>query len=400
MDNNIIESFEYYDYKPPISEDINHLGYEFPINAYNEDIITQPHKSLLVINGQVKLQTGTPPVPVPKFDYTHIDFVNNGILHIFDRIDYFIGDNKIDSVRKPGITGHMKGLASLKPNKAYSLACWKVNAIKTGLINNEGYFSVVVPLSLIMGFFEDYKQFLYRIPQKLIFCNSTTSVKNCFYSSQTGHVGSLTIKDITWRIPQVKFCIAYETQVRKEILKGTSYELFFRHWLYQSISPPVGTTEYTWDLPVSYSKTKYFIIGFQNNRQDNLQVSNDKFDLLDLESVQVLLNNNVYYPRERLNLKYSEHKCGNLYQMYKSFMQSYYNNTDDDPLVDYDHFLSDYPIIVIDCSHQPSVIKESLISIKILFNWREPLQDKTTVHCVTIVDHKAVYNPLSNTVIH
>lgn len=95
---NIIESFEYYDYRPPISEDINQVGAEIPIIAYNEDIVTQPHKSMLVISGRITV-TGKDNAPVNIIDSKKIDLVNNGILHMFDRIDYYIGDNKIDSIR-------------------------------------------------------------------------------------------------------------------------------------------------------------------------------------------------------------------------------------------------------------------------------------------------------------
>lgn len=404
MSDNLIESFEYYDYKPPISEDINRVGVEFPIIAYNEDIVTQPHKSLLIISGKVSVKQGSPAEELLAIDTKKLDFVNNGILNIFDRIDYFIGDNKIDSIRKPGISATMKGIASLKPNKTHHLAGWKLFDDCTSLINKDGYFSFAIPLYLIMGFFEDYKKFLYRIPQKLIFYRSTVPANNCFYSNEATYVVSVNIQEIVWRIPQVKFSIAYETQVRKEILKNTNYELFFRTWFYQNIAPPVGSTDYTWDVPVSYSKTKYVLIALQTDMHDKLGEDNSTFNFLDLENVQVLLNNNIYYPRERLNLKFAENKCGKIYQMFKAFKESYYsitnNNNDDDPTVDYNDFITKYPILVIDCSYQPAVIKESLINIKIIFNWRKAIPNKTIVHCVMIMDQKAVYNPLSNTVLH
>lgn len=398
--DNIIESYEYYDYRPPISEDINMAGAEFPIIAYNEDIVTQPHKSLLVINGSISVKGGTPLADVENIDTAKIDFVNNGIMNLFDRIDYFVGDNKIDSIRKPGLATTVKGLCSLKPNKAYSLACWNMYENANSVINSSGHFSVVIPLSLIMGFFEDYKQFLYRIPQKLLIYRSTGSTANCFISTDATYKVTLKLKEIVWRIPQIKFSLAYETQIRKEILGNTNYELFFRTWDYHNIVPPPGTTDYTWDLPVSYSKTKYVILAFQQGKQDNLSDDNSTFDLCDLENTQVLLNNNEYHPRERLNLKVSENKCGNLYEMFKNFRQSYYNTEDEDPMVDYAKFIESYPLIVIDCSHQPESIKNSLINIKILFGWRASLPEKTAIHCLLIRDDKAIYNPLTNTVVH
>ena len=130
-------------------------------------------------------------------------------------------------------------------------------------------------------------------------------------------------------------------------------------------------------------------------------VDNSEFDFCDLENVQVLLNNNFYYPHERLNLNYSQLKCGYLYHMFNQFKVSYYgkNSEEIEPLIDYHTFLTKYPVIAIDCSHQPCVIKESLINVRIMFNWRSQLPPNTVVHCVMIMDKQAIYNPLSNRVI-
>lgn len=158
---------------------------------------------------------------------------------------------------------------------------------------------------------------------------------------------------------------------------------------------------YTWDFPVAYAKCKYVLLAFQTDKDNRITVDNSEFDFCNLENVQVLLNNNVYYPRERLNLNYSQLKCGNLYHMFNQFKYSYYseNLEEVEPLIDYNTFLTKYPIIAIDCSHQPTVIKESLINVRIMFNWRTPLPAKTVIHCVMIMEKKAVYNPLSNRVI-
>ena len=87
--------------------------------------------------------------------------------------------------------------------------------------------------------------------------------------------------------------------------------------------------------------------------------------------------------------------------MFRQFKSSYYDKNFDDtlPLIDYNTFLTKYPLIVINCSYQPNVIKQSLINVKILFNWRDNLPASTTIHCLMIMDRKATYNPLTNRVI-
>ena len=122
----------------------------------------------------------------------------------------------------------------------------------------------------------------------------------------------------------------------------TNYSMDYRHWFYQNTTPPLGT-EFTWDFPVAYSKCKYIILAFQTNKDNQANIDNSKFDFCNLENVQVLLNNNIYYPRERLNLKRETFKVGKLYNMYKEFKRSYYGMIDDptgQPLIDFNTFLT------------------------------------------------------------
>lgn len=401
--DNIVESFEYFDYQPSSTENYNTAGAEFNISVFNEDVVTQPCKSLLVIQGTVTATKDN--ATLLEIDPDKINFVNNGVLHLFDRIDYFIGDAKIDSIRKPGVSTLMKGLISFERDLHLNMAGWKISSTSNENILNKGkYFYVTIPLSIVMGFFEDFQSFLYRVPQKLTFYRNTSDkFDNVLYADPTSTANctfSLNLTGIFWRVPQVKFSLSYETELLQQIKNGKDYEVKFRHWFYQSITPASGT-EFTWDIPTAYSKCKFVLLAFQTNREGQIGKMNDRFDICDLENCQVLLNNSVYYPRERLNLNYSRLKCGNLYHMFNQFKVSYYTRNSDnvEPLVDFNTFLTKYPIIAIDCSHQPNVIKESLINIRIMFNWRTTLSANTIIHCVIIMDKRAAYNPLTNRVI-
>src|SRR6266576_3404047 len=261
--DNIIESCEFYNYRPPISENLNEARYQFSITAHNEDIVTQPSGSLLVINGvlEVSKMENNTITKHNEIDLTKNWFVSNGILHLFDTIDYYIGDVKIDSIRKPGVSALLKGLASYGNFVSLENVGFKsCNDSSAQIMVKTGHFSATIPLSFIMGFFEDYKQFVYRMPQKLVFFRNMGEPRNCLYLTDSKDSATITIKEIVWRMPQIKFTIPYETQVRKEILNDTSYSLLYRHWFYQSITTPTGATEYMWDFPVAYSKTKYILI--------------------------------------------------------------------------------------------------------------------------------------------
>lgn len=403
--NNIIASVEYFDYRPPNSANLNEENGDFCIVIHNEDLVTHPNKSLLELRGKVTLtKDDDGGAAVPLIDHSKLVVSTCGWLHLFDRIDYFIGDNKIDTVRKPGITSLMKGLVSFETDKQYCDAGWNFDSDEAkNTIDSSGYFQVTIPMSTVIGFFEDHKSYIYNMSQKLVFYKTSNGVLNLFksvgeYSKVTAKVD---LRDVVFKMPHVKFELEHTTRVRSEIAKNCKYELRYRRWFYNNISPASGT-DFTWDIPVSYAKTKYILIAFQTKRWNVKTADASRFDLCDLENCQVLLNNNVYYPHERLNVVVSEHRAGVLYSMYKRFKGSYYSKDIDmlQPLLSYTDFITKNPMIVIDCSYQPNVLKESLINLKIFFNWREPLPVNTTIHCVTIVDDKAVYSPLTGNVFH
>jgi len=53
--DNAVESLEYYDYRPAVTERIDDWSADFPIEAYNDDVVTQPSRSLLVFQGRIEV---------------------------------------------------------------------------------------------------------------------------------------------------------------------------------------------------------------------------------------------------------------------------------------------------------------------------------------------------------
>lgn len=399
MEQNIIESEDYIDYKPPISVDINQLGGTIPISLYNEDIKTCPHRSYLIINGKLTLKKNSDGVILSSVDTKKVNFINNGILHLFSRVNYSIAGNEIDSVDNPGTATAIKGLVSFNDDIAYHDACWRIKST-SNIINKDGYFSIFIPLKVILGFFEDYTKYIYRIHQELKLIRANTNCNNALLVDETiasTHTITISLSEIIWRMPQYKFSLAYEAEINKEISSSIEYEMYYRHWMYIEKSSITGKT-FTWDIPTSYYKPRYVIIGFQKNRNDKISTDNGQFDLCNLENIQVHLNNNIYYPNSRLNISLAENKCTQIYNMFKNFKYSYYGK-DGKPLIDYNDFLNKYPIIVIDCSKQSDVIKGSTINIKINFQWWDSFAVDSVIHCLVITSDRARYNPLKNTVV-
>ncbi|KAK7576776.1 hypothetical protein V9T40_006557 [Parthenolecanium corni] len=415
---NVVASFEYFDYRPPNTANLNDDNGDFTITVHNEDLVTHPRKTFLELRGKVIVthtvanttntstvtEGSTTTKTLDVIDSKHLKIATCGWLHMFDRIDYYIGDNKIDTVRKPGIVSLMKGLASFQSDKQYNDAGWNFDCQESdNTLKSNGNFQVMIPLSIVMGFFEDHKSYVYNMCQKMVFYKSANCANNIFQltGDYVNHKVNIDLRDVILKVPHVKFDLEHTTKVRNEIARNCKYELRYRRWFYNHITPASGS-DFTWDIPVSYAKTKFILIAFQTNRLNKETADASQFDLCNLENCQVLLNNNIYYPHEPLNLNVNEHRCGALYNMFRRFKGSYYSKDDErlQPIVSYSSFLTKYPLIVIDCSHQPSVLKESLINLKIFFGWRSNLPANTIVHAVMIVDDKAIYSPLTNNVFH
>lgn len=392
----IIESEHYVDYRPSITTDLNQFGNRIIIPLFNEDIKTCPHKSSLIINGKITCKKTSDGAVQNTIDPKKINFVNNGLLYLFNRISYNLAHNELDSIEEPGVGVSLKGLISLDDDIQYNMAGWKVKS-NYNIINNQGYFSAEIPLKLVLGFFEDYKNYMYHIHQELVLTKTNANYNNVLLVDETltsTHTVGITLTDIIWRMPQYKFSLSYETAINKEIASSTEYEMYFRHWMYEKKLSVSGKT-FTWDIPTSYYKPRYVIIGFQKNRDDKLNIDNGLFDLCNVENIQVHLNNNVIYPNDRLNVILSENKCSQIYKMFRNFKYSYYEK-DGKPLIDYNDFITKYPIIVIDCSKQSEVIKGSTVNIKINFQWWDTFAVDSVIHCLVITSDKARYTPLKN----
>lgn len=400
IEQNIIERVEYVDYNPPVTQDLNSGGKTLQISVFNENIKTCPNDSKLVFKGKVTLKKNSDGTILSNINTSKVRVVN--ILHEFNELRYYIGKQLIDSTENPGISTVMKGLVSFEDDIQYNNACWSVNSVPINTtLNEKGYFSICVPLKILFGFCEDYRKYIYRIHQELHLtrantgnCNNTLLIDEDVAREYTA---SLSFSEIIWRMPQYEFSLQVEQGINKEILSDTDYEMFFRHWMYQHLTAITGKS-YVWDIPVSYYKPRYAIIGFQKNRHDKISTDNGKFDLCNLENIQVSLNNNVHYPNNRMNVNVAENKCEQIYTNFMEFKKSYYGK-EGKPLINYNDFIKNYPIIVIDFSKQSETIKGSTVNIKINFQWWDSFAVDWDIHCLIITSDRARYNPLKNMVV-
>ena len=86
--------------------------------------------------------------------------------------------------------------------------------------------------------------------------------------------------------------------------------------------------------------------------------------------------------------------------MFLDFAPSYYNHSINSELgteIDFKTFCESTPLIVVDCSHQPSHLKSSTdVRIEMEFNSAVPAN--TSAYCVLISDRVMEYTPLTSMV--
>ena len=109
-----IEEYEYHEYEPITGISLNNGG-DVRISIESQDIFTNPSESYLIFEGCLSKADGTLYVNADEVALT-----NNAIMHRFNRIEYHLSKQLIESLTYPGQATTMLGL--LKYQDDYSKA--------------------------------------------------------------------------------------------------------------------------------------------------------------------------------------------------------------------------------------------------------------------------------------
>jgi hypothetical protein len=139
---------------------------EISIEVKNQDIYTLPCESLLYIEG-ILLGSDNKAAKSTKL-------VENFVAHLFSEVRYKINDVEIDHTRNVGIASTVKGLTGFSSDqiRLLSNSGWSSNKSSSLLYTEDGSYNAVLPLSTLMGFFEDCSKVLMNCKQELILLRS------------------------------------------------------------------------------------------------------------------------------------------------------------------------------------------------------------------------------------
>ncbi|XP_020296075.1 uncharacterized protein LOC109861010 [Pseudomyrmex gracilis] len=164
---------------------------ETRIPIQQQDLYTLPCQSFLYVEGKMTLTTKDEEVILG----------NKCEAFMFDEISYELNGMEIDLNRN---VGTIKNYVSLTHDKSMAMknAGWDI----TQHTDVDSYFSFCVPLSMILGFCEDYKRTIINARHELILIRSSND-KNCITAVSEVDGEALDAKielfKIQWRMPHV-----------------------------------------------------------------------------------------------------------------------------------------------------------------------------------------------------
>lgn len=384
---------------------IQHHAYNPYTNAFNnndeiriviqqQDLYVLPHDSYIYIEGRVivaQTPEGQDALPPPNF-------VNNAAGFLFDEIRYELNGFPIDVCKNVGVTSTLKGYVSYLPENMnrMQIAGWKKESNQQA---TSGYINFCIPLRSIFGFAEDYRNIVMNAKHELILLRSRSDL-NCFVGAND--VSKIQINRIQWRIPHISVSDSEKIKLLRVLEQQQSITLYYRTWeLYEYPVLPT-TNRHVWSVKASSSLStpRYILFAFQTNRNNQINRDKSRYDHCNLSDLKVFLNSECY-PYENLNVDFNNNQYAILYDMYCRFQETYYHDRGSymaTPLLSFEEYKTNAPIVVIDCSRQNESLKKSVVDIRIEFQTRENIPENTAAYCLVIHDNAISYNPYSNIV--
>ena len=377
--------------------DVDKLGQSdvIRIQIQNQDGYTLPCESFLYMKGTISNKANNA--------IKDKDVINNAFAFLFDEIRYEINSVEIDVSRNVGLTSLVKGLLSFSESSLTRLqnSGWLRSSDTATTLVKEKNFDVAIPLSMLLGYFEDYQNVLMGARQELILIRARSDA-NCLKLDSTPATSELMpvikLKTVQWQMPHIKVSDEANAPLLQKMGKGMSASMPFRSWNLHERPNLSKSSPITWTVKTcsQTERPSYVIVFFQTDRSNNLLKNTANFDHCGVRSVRLYLNSD-YYPHDTLSVDFAKGQVSQLYEMYAKFQQSYYGK-DPEPVLSRQHFLANNPMWMIDCSNQPQPLKLGGVDIKIEINASADIPDDTSAFCLIIHDKIVKITPLTSDV--
>lgn len=363
------------------------------ISIQHQEQYLIPSGSCIHIQGKFTKPDGTPVI-----DGTSL--VTNAICHLFADIQYDLNSVTIDRCKNVGITTLMKGYPSIL--KRYMTALQLSGWDRQEIIDRQGNFDVLIPLSMIFGFAEDFQKIVCNAKHELILTRAHNDI-NAMEQTREASMAennnfAFTINNIAWMMPHLVPSDQNKARLLKFLEKRPTIRMPFRSWeLYEYPQLPEAN-KHVWNIKTSnqLEKPRYVILGFQKNIQART-TNASHFERFTLTNTKLFLNSQ-YYPYINLNLNFDGNQYALLYNMFLNFQSSYYGFRKPESIIGRNEFKSKCPLIVFDCSCQNEATKYGPVDVRIEFESRENIPANMKAYCLIIHDRLVEYKPMEGDV--
>ncbi|XP_033232005.1 uncharacterized protein LOC117182987 [Belonocnema kinseyi] len=164
----------------------------------------------------------------------------------------------------------------------------------------EGYFDVTVPLSIILGFSEDYRKIVSNAKHEIVLTRSRSDINaivQARHEPGAEEQFEISIHKVEWMIPYVVALDQQKIHLLNIIGKDFSTTMSFRSCeLYEyPLLPTTSRRKWAVKTSTQLEKPRYIVLGFQTGRKDKLIRHAKRFDHCNITNVKLFLNSQ-YYP--------------------------------------------------------------------------------------------------------
>ena len=373
-----IEKINIYEYEPHQGTRLNDVG-DIRLTISNEDQFIHPSESFLYLEGELLKNDDTTYGDTEK----GISLVNNGLMYLFDRIDYSIANKRVEGFNNPGRATTMKGMLTYpkvfpegmsymwsiddkdvpEENEGFLTRCKYIHS------GGNGRFSAMIPLKHIFGFCENYKKIMYGAKHEItLHRNGDDDAIHRSNVKASGEdktkPGKIVLNKISWRMPIVKLNDKASIDLLGDVKNKKILPIEFLSKQCESLELNNGQRYLDWRLSVATGseRPRYVVLGFQQNKKDREKSNAAVFDHINVRNAYVEFNSEKY-PEHSLDLDFTNNRYVVGYQMLVDFYKQVMGM--EGCPVRLEDFKNLFPLFIFDISYQVERLKDSASDIRI-----------------------------------
>ena len=409
LSDDSIDKYEDVVYEPVAGTNLNSSGADIRLTIETQDIFTHPSESFLIIEGRLIKGDGT------AYDTANlITLTNNGMMHLFKRIQYDLSGQVIESLQHPVQATTMLGLLKypddFSKSKGLNHLWYKDTTIRADNNNNGfsvrrnyifvnvdpvGTFSFRIPLKHIFGFCEDYDKVVYGLKHNLTLMRNNDN-DAIFKTAALDGAGDDTIANgkvllskISWFMPHVTPADKDKMELYKIIERKEKIPVGYKMIQCDNIPIPQNLTSFSWRLSVKSSPEvpRFILVAFQSNKSNNQKQNSSLFDNVNVSNMYVMLNS-MRYPTADYNISFDKQQFSRVYGDAADFRSKFFNMDElvSSPNINPSDYRTLYPLFLFDVSKQSEKLKYSTTDIQIKMHFNAGIPANTEAYAVIISD--------------